>query len=427
MTSAGPGAGTYRYDALGRRIKKTYSYQGQSGTISGNTISIYGPGGELLADYTNENNNISRTDYILYGSQAIARRIVPQSGSATVQDLYRNHLNQVFDLSTYTVTTGLSTMYGIPFGSGGNDQFSGHKDDPESGLHYNLARSFNPVIARWNSPDPIVGNAYDPQSLNKYGYVRNDPVNRVDPDGMVDWAILVELGFAGLLPHDILDEWWRSAMGITTILDYAFSADGNGISGLIGLYHEASVLSALDLYNAMVAQGKDNLAIQNAAEAAVAKCGLDKSCIEQAIREKIEEDGLDASVLGDVTGVTVRGVNGAKYTELIFEAGLVGATAFVYQMCNLGFSNSGRGACPGNAGYTILAGSAHSRYDFSFRDNNAFNGLQVNVSLITGRVSFDIDQGNPAGGLLGLITHGIQVAINRITGRDNTYGCGPGR
>ena len=167
----------------GRRIKKTYSYQGQSGTISGNIISIYGPGGELLADYTNENDNISRTDYILYGSQAIARRIVPQSGSATVQDLYRNHLNQVFDLSTYTVTTGLSTMYGIPFRSGGNDQFSGHKDDPESGLHYNLARSFDPVIARWISPDPIVGNAYDPQSLNKYGYVRNDPVNRIDPDG----------------------------------------------------------------------------------------------------------------------------------------------------------------------------------------------------------------------------------------------------
>ena len=74
-------------------------------------------------------------------------------------------------------------MYGIPFGSGGNDQFSGHKDDPESGLHYNLARSYNPAIARWISPDPIVGSAFDPQSLNKYGYNRTDPTNRLDPDG----------------------------------------------------------------------------------------------------------------------------------------------------------------------------------------------------------------------------------------------------
>lgn len=189
MTSAGPGVGTYRYDALGRRIKKTYSYQGESGTISGSTISIYGPGGELLADYTNDTDNISRTAYILYGSQAIARRLIPQSGSATVKDLYRNHLNQVLDLSTYTFNTGRSTMYGIPYLSGGNDQFSGHKDDPESGLHYNLARSYNATIARWISPDSIVGNGYDPQSLNKYGYVRNDPINLVDPDGM--WPDLV--------------------------------------------------------------------------------------------------------------------------------------------------------------------------------------------------------------------------------------------
>ena len=210
MTSAGPGAGTYRYDALGQRIKKTYSYQGQSGTISGSIVSIYGPGGELLADYVVENGSSSRTDYILYGSQAIARRSVPQSGSATVQDLYRNHVNQIFDLSTYTVTTGLSTMYGIPFGSGGNDQFSGHKDDPESGLHYNLARSYNPTIARWTSPDPIVGNAFDPQSLNKYGYVRNDPVNKIDPDGRFPSSIYTTSEFQyylsmGWTPQEVMN------------------------------------------------------------------------------------------------------------------------------------------------------------------------------------------------------------------------------
>ena len=74
MISVGSGAGIYHYDALGQRIKKTYSYQGQSRTISGSIVSIYGPAGELLADYTIETDNSSRTDYILYGSQAIARR-----------------------------------------------------------------------------------------------------------------------------------------------------------------------------------------------------------------------------------------------------------------------------------------------------------------------------------------------------------------
>jgi RHS repeat-associated protein len=174
IASLDPNTSVYRYDALGRRVKKTYTYQNQSeATISGNIISIYGPAGELLADYTTENgpsgSNNSRTDYILNESEAVGKRTVPQSGSETIEGFHRSHLNQIFDPATYSVNSGLSSMHGIPYRSGGNEQFTGHKDDPESGLHYNLARSYNPVTARWTSPDTIVGNAYDPLSLNKYG------------------------------------------------------------------------------------------------------------------------------------------------------------------------------------------------------------------------------------------------------------------
>ena len=38
-------------------------------------------------------------------------------------------------------------------------------------------------MERWISADPVTANIYDPQSLNKYTFVRNDPVNLVDPDG----------------------------------------------------------------------------------------------------------------------------------------------------------------------------------------------------------------------------------------------------
>ena len=46
------------------------------------------------------------------------------------------------------------------------------------------------------------------------------------------------------------------------------------------------------------------------------------------------------------------------------------------------------------------------------------------MSLMNGRVAFDIDQGNPAGGAAGIIVHAIQVFVNVILERDNTYGCG---
>jgi hypothetical protein len=36
---------------------------------------------------------------------------------------------------------------------------------------------------RWISADSVTPRVYDPPSLNKYTFVRNDPVNLVDPDG----------------------------------------------------------------------------------------------------------------------------------------------------------------------------------------------------------------------------------------------------
>jgi len=36
-------------------------------------------------------------------------------------------------------------------------------------------------LGRFLSPDPLMGNLNDPQSLNLYAYVRNDPQNMDDP------------------------------------------------------------------------------------------------------------------------------------------------------------------------------------------------------------------------------------------------------
>jgi hypothetical protein len=39
-------------------------------------------------------------------------------------------------------------------------------------------------LARFMTPDPLAGTIQDPQSLNRYAYVRNDPANLVDPLGL---------------------------------------------------------------------------------------------------------------------------------------------------------------------------------------------------------------------------------------------------
>jgi hypothetical protein len=43
-----------------------------------------------------------------------------------------------------------------------------------------------PTQGRWLSPDPLAGNILNPQSLNRYAYVLNNPTSLVDPLGLDD-------------------------------------------------------------------------------------------------------------------------------------------------------------------------------------------------------------------------------------------------
>jgi RHS repeat-associated protein len=52
-----------------------------------------------------------------------------------------------------------------------------------TGLLYYHARSYDPGLGRFISPDPVVPDPTNPQDLNHYSYVRNNPLNYTDPSG----------------------------------------------------------------------------------------------------------------------------------------------------------------------------------------------------------------------------------------------------
>ncbi len=58
--------------------------------------------------------------------------------------------------------------------------------DAETGLYNYDARLYDPVIGRFTSADTIVPRPYNPQSLNRYSYCRNNPLIYVDPTGHED-------------------------------------------------------------------------------------------------------------------------------------------------------------------------------------------------------------------------------------------------
>ena len=67
----------------------------------------------------------------------------------------------------------------------------GYRDDGDAGLIHVGARYYDPEVGRFTSADPEFGDIYLPQTLNRYVYVNNNPVNLLDPSGR-------GLGLAGL-------------------------------------------------------------------------------------------------------------------------------------------------------------------------------------------------------------------------------------
>lgn len=81
--------------------------------------------------------------------------------------------------------------------------FTGKERDTESGLDYFDARYYSSNMGRFMSPDwsakeePVpYAKLDDPQSLNLYSYVYNNPLSSIDADG-----------------HESTDDWLRSHGG----------------------------------------------------------------------------------------------------------------------------------------------------------------------------------------------------------------------
>ncbi len=81
------------------------------------------------------------------------------------------------------------TRLGYPIGSVPTDRrFTGQRQEDAAALGslYDYgARAYSPYLNRWLSPDTIVPDPANPQSLNRFSYTRNNPLKYTDPSGHV--------------------------------------------------------------------------------------------------------------------------------------------------------------------------------------------------------------------------------------------------
>jgi len=194
----------YLYDAEGHRVAKGHPATSSStlycptgrADFTPDETYIVGQNSEQVSEL--DGNGAWKHTNVYAAGQLIAT--YDQEGS---QQLL--HFNVTDPLGTKRIQTTASgavelTCLSLPFGDGltcngtGQDatehHFTGKERDTESGLDYFGARYYASNMGRWMSPDWAdkpeavpYSDLTNPQSLNLYGYVNNNPLSKADKDG----------------------------------------------------------------------------------------------------------------------------------------------------------------------------------------------------------------------------------------------------
>jgi RHS repeat-associated protein len=200
----GDGIFTYAYDGA-NRMKQAQQVASPNTTT---TSAYFGPlrikkvvgstttryiysGTKPIAEYVGDTNPTLSKEYIYAGSILLAT----VAGTSTTY----HHPDHLSNRAETDANGALIRSFGhFPYGetwyesSADPLKFTGYTRDSgsgESGLDYAMFRQFNPGQGRFMSADLMSGNRGAPQSLNRYSYASNEPVNHFDPLGLVPMSI----------------------------------------------------------------------------------------------------------------------------------------------------------------------------------------------------------------------------------------------
>jgi RHS repeat-associated protein len=231
----------YTYDGLGRRVERR-TFTASSGLTAPVTSTRYVyDGWRVLEELTSTQSSpftlhssytrgldLSGTLEGAGGIGGLLAMTRDPAGSATSAYYFHDGNGNVSTLvsasdallASYTYTPFGDTLTATGTWASVNAyRFSAKESDAFTGLYYYGLRYYNPSTGRWLSRDPIQERG----GVNLYGFVANDPITAVDPDGA---KILISTRI-------------RNVEGVITPTRFAFSVmtglrQAVGDSGVIG-------------------------------------------------------------------------------------------------------------------------------------------------------------------------------------------------
>jgi RHS repeat-associated protein len=203
----GEGATSFQYDAASR-LKTVNNGTTETNGFDGDSQRVKKVEGSVTVFYV-RSSVMKQTAFEVGGNGALYRAYV-NAGSVIAQlsvdgQFYwrhQNHLGSGYKLTNSTGTVvyrGEFDPYGQTLLETGSTtlnshKFTGYEKDQSTGLDYAEARMSAGSRGRFTTPDPqwlSAASARRPQTLNRYSYVNNDPVNFVDRTGLGSCGFLI--------------------------------------------------------------------------------------------------------------------------------------------------------------------------------------------------------------------------------------------
>ncbi|BDU19988.1 RHS repeat-associated core domain-containing protein [Dyella sp. GSA-30] len=116
--------------------------------------------------------------HICHAQQAVVTYVYSDSQNTPLAEADANgNIVTTYDYLPYGVSA--PNMGEAPNGPG----YTGHVNDPDSGLAYMQARYYDPASGRFFSVDPAGVESGNSTTFNRYSYANNNPIVYTDPDG----------------------------------------------------------------------------------------------------------------------------------------------------------------------------------------------------------------------------------------------------
>jgi RHS repeat-associated protein len=163
-----------------------------------NVIAEYNLNGVLLARYANSSAMLDDVIATKVTSQGATESLAATTG---VYYYLKDGVGSVVgvtdsignDRAHFTYST-FGEIVGAGSGTiGASRAFASREFEPEIGLYYNRARSYDPSTGRFMQSDPI----WPKSGLNPYTYAYNNPARFVDPTGLYTAQLGISGGFTG--------------------------------------------------------------------------------------------------------------------------------------------------------------------------------------------------------------------------------------